>query len=216
MVVRSATKIAFLAAFSTAGWAAGLEVRVLDRDGAPVPGVVVVAEPRDGSPAAPPPEGVAMTQRNLSFQPEILVVQAGTSVSFPNEDAVKHHVYSFSPAKTFELPLYSGTEHPPEVFDTPGLVTLGCNIHDSMLGYVLVTASPHFGKTAPDGVLFLEGLDPGAYAVTIWHPRIRTKEPELVREAQVEAIGTTVVSFRLTRALKAHAAENPTSRWSDY
>jgi plastocyanin len=199
------------------GAAAGdLEVLVTDRAGRPVPAVVVAAEPEDGAPAAggalQPRE---MAQRNLTFEPEVLVVQTGTAVSFPNQDAVKHQVYSFSPAKTFQLSLYSGNEHPPETFERAGVVTLGCNIHDSMIGYVFVTDSPYFGKTADDGRLRLTDLPAGPYRVTIWHPRI--KEPESDLTADVELTDQAVtLAFALERKLKPERSNNPTQRWSDY
>lgn len=194
---------------------AGLRVHVEDRDGNPLGGVVVVAEPADGRRVPSGTPGRArMNQRNLSFEPEVLVVRTGTPVLFPNEDAVKHHVYSFSPAKTFELSLYSGSEHPPETFDHPGLVTLGCNIHDSMIGYVYVTDAPYFGKTDPMGGLELHGIDPGDYEVKLWHPRIRSGEPESERRVAIE--GDTDVRFGLTKKLKPKRSNNPTSRWSGY
>jgi plastocyanin len=92
-----------------------------------------------------------MDQRNREFVPHILVVQVGTWVDFANCDTVSQQVYSFSPAKRFQLPLYRGAVHPPVLFDQPGVVTLGCNIHDSMLGYIYVADSPWFGQTALDG-----------------------------------------------------------------
>ncbi len=69
---------------------------------------------------------------------------------------MSHHVYSFSEAKTFELALYKGNAHPPLVFDRPGVVVLGCNIHDSMLGYILVVDTPHFASTDAAGALSLD------------------------------------------------------------
>lgn len=200
--------------------AGAVEVRVSDRHGEPLQGIVVVAEavdsPARAGSAGGPVDDAQMTQRNLSFEPEVLVVRAGTDVSFPNEDAVKHHVYSFSPAKRFELALYNGTEHPPERFDTPGIVTLGCNIHDSMIGYVYVTDSPHFGKTGEDGAIRLDGLGDGSYRVTIWHPRIKDDEASLTSEVTIAGAGPLVVPFALARKLKPARSNNPTSRWSDY
>jgi hypothetical protein len=81
-------------------------------------------------------------------------------------------VYSFSPARKFELPLYKGTEAPPVKFDKPGVVVLGCNIHDWMLGYVVVLDTPHFAMTDASGRARVENLPPGTYAVRVWHPRL--------------------------------------------
>ena len=81
-------------------------------------------------------------QINLEFVPHVKPVVVGSPVYFPNKDDVRHHVYSFSPAKRFELPLYSGTPAAPVVFDRPGIVAIGCNIHDWMLGYIYVAETP--------------------------------------------------------------------------
>ena len=88
-------------------------------------------------------------QVDKEFTPKVNAILVGTSVIFPNHDNVRHQVYSFSPAKRFELPLYAGVPAQPVVFDTPGVVVLGCNIHDWMVGYVYVSESPYFAKTAP-------------------------------------------------------------------
>jgi len=128
--------------------AASLSITVTDRAGNPVAGAVAVAMPTGMSippgsrvkrvePIDAPP--VVMDQRELQFVPSILPVHTGTPVVFPNSDPVAHQVYSFSPAKRFALGLYRGQQHAPIVFDRPGVVVLGCNIHDNMLGYIYVT-----------------------------------------------------------------------------
>ena len=130
-----------------------LHVKVVDDRGEPVERVAVYAVASD--PCAPRRRAgyddaaarATMDQAHNAFVPHMLIVQAGTSVLFPNSDIVSHHVYSFSPTKTFELPLYKGNAHPPLLFEKPGLVVLGCNIHDSMLGYILVVDTPHFALT---------------------------------------------------------------------
>ena len=86
---------------------------------------------------------------------------------------MSHHVYSFSETKTFELPLYKGDVYPPVLFDQPGIVVLGCNIHDGMLGYVVVVDTPHFARTNEQGVALIDGVPNGDYAVTVWTPRVR-------------------------------------------
>ena len=101
------------------------------------------------SPALPPapPVHAIMDQVNLAFVPDVLVIPVHSTVQFPNSDAVSHQVYSFSSARQFQLPLYRGKPYPPVTFDQPGIVTLGCNIHDNMLAYIVVTAAPFFGRT---------------------------------------------------------------------
>jgi len=111
-----------------------------------------------------------MDQRNSAFVPGVLVVQAGTTVSFPNSDKVRHQVYSFSPAKPFELPLYEGTPLAPVRFDRAGVVVVGCNIHDWMIGYIVVVDTPHFAKTDAQGRVRVD-VPAGRYRLTAWHAR---------------------------------------------
>lgn len=155
---------------ATAATSATLEVTVKDAKGAPVEDAVVWAMPAKGS-ATPAPRRreAAIAQKDKTFIPMVTVIQAGTPVLFPNQDPIRHHVYSFSPAKTFEIKLYAGTPVAPIVFDKPGDVVLGCNIHDHMLAYVFVVDTPFFGKTAKDGRARLEGLAAGEYELAAWH-----------------------------------------------
>lgn len=111
-----------------------------------------------------------MDQRDSNFAPGVLPVQVGTLVAFPNSDTVQHQVYSFSPAKPFELPLYSGTPLEPVRFDRPGVVVVGCNIHDWMIGYIVVLDTPYFGKTGEDGQATLRA-PAGRYLLRVWHAR---------------------------------------------
>lgn len=148
--------------------AAPLEVRVLDGDGQPVPGAVVSLH---SDATRPVPGRSVMDQRNTAFEPGVLVVQAGTAVSFPNSDTVRHQVYSFSPAKPFELPLYSGTPPEPVVFDQPGIVVVGCNIHDWMIGWIVVLDTPLHARSGADGKARLEAPE-GDYQLRAWHPRL--------------------------------------------
>ena len=126
--------------------AASVIARVADSAGAPVFEAVVYLVPTGAKPAVTPRPGV-MDQANKEFLPLVVPVQLGASVSFPNKDNIRHHVYSFSPAKVFQLKLYSGTPSKPLVFDKPGVVVLGCNIHDWMVGYIYVVDTPYFAKT---------------------------------------------------------------------
>jgi plastocyanin len=154
----------------TSARSATLAVEVRNPEGAPVRDAVVSLVPSGH--AAPAVHGATavMDQRNLSFNPQLLVVQAGTRVAFPNSDNVRHHVYSFSPAKPFELKLYTGNHAASELFDQAGVVTVGCNIHDWMLGYIYVVDTPWFGKSDDNGQLLLDGVPPDTYTLTLWHP----------------------------------------------
>jgi plastocyanin len=197
--------------------AAGLSVTVVSATGAPLPDAVVIAEPAAGAARPPPGQKAVMDQRNLMFVPDVLVVQTGTAVDFPNSDQVRHQVYSFSGAKTFQLALYAGRAHAPVLFDRPGLVTLGCNIHDHMLGYIYVTDSPWYGRTGADGTLRLRELAPGEYTLRVWHPLQDESEPPLSATLRLADGSSGSASLRLTRPLRPplhhHGADK---RWEDY
>ena len=176
--------------------AGALRVSVVDDHGQPVERVAVYAVPsRPLSPASAP--NATMDQAHNAFVPHVLIVQTGTSVLFPNNDVVSHHVYSFSEPKTFELPLYKGNPHPPLVFDRAGVVVLGCNIHDSMLGYILVVDTPHFAATDALGSVTLDALPADDYSLRVWTPRLRPGDLPAARTVKVEADGTQTVSFKL-------------------
>jgi plastocyanin len=173
--MRIATLLAVLSLASAAALAQTAEIaaRVVDEQGRPVADAVVVAVPSDGSLRLParPREGV-VDQVDKEFTPKVTAVLVGTSVSFPNNDNVRHQVYSFSPAKRFELPLYAGVPAQPVVFDKAGVVVLGCNIHDWMVGYVYVSESPYFAKTGKDGRALIGELPPREYVVRVWHAQL--------------------------------------------
>ena len=128
-------------------------VTVLASDGTPVVDAAVILEPEGHVPPhRSAPRAAVMDQQNRRFVPEVLVVDLGAVVNFPNSDSVSHEVYSFSTPKRFQLPLYKGQPHAPVIFEKPGLVALGCNIHDQMAGYILVTESPFHDETDEHGV----------------------------------------------------------------
>lgn len=149
--------------------AAPVNIELRDASGQPLADVVVRAESLDAAPGATAGARAIIDQRQRRFVPRVSVIRRGTVVKFPNSDNVRHHVYSFSAAKTFDLRLYAGLDAPPVVFDRAGLVVLGCNIHDSMVAFVAVVDTPHFGLTAADGRVALE-LPRGRYRIRAWHP----------------------------------------------
>src|SRR5438105_7653048 len=151
--------------------AGSLEVIVKDDKGRPGSDAVAYAVAAGAASAAPKKQAV-VDQRDKQFVPYVTAVQVGTAVIFPNSDNIRHHVYSFSPAKRFELPLYAGVPAEPVLFDKPGIVVLGCNIHDWMIGYVYVSESPYFAKTGADGKALLAELPPRVYTVRVWHPQL--------------------------------------------
>lgn len=179
--------IALLTLAAPAAHAVELAVQVHTPDVRPLAQVVVMVDPLPAPDTAPPaPADAVIDQVNRSFDPFVSVVRTGTEVAFPNRDDIRHHVYSFSEAKTFELPLYKGTPAEPVVFDRAGIVTLACNIHDWMLAYLYVTDARWFDVTGNDGTVTLDLPDHDAYRVTIWHPSLGPDGPgrtvELVRD----------------------------------
>lgn len=153
-------------------FAAALAVRVVGLDGAAVADAAVVADPM--AKAIPNKRASAIVeQRDRELMPYLTIVRSGTAIEFPNRDPIKHHLYSFSPAKPFEIKLYAGKPMQPVIFDKPGEVALGCNIHDWMEAYVYVVDSPYFAKTGASGEATLEGIPPGQYQVRLWHPRLK-------------------------------------------
>lgn len=154
-----------------AAHAAELEVAVHDLGDAPLQDAVVYAEPV-GSPAAMSHEvaHARIDQVNKEFVPLVTVVRTNTEVSFPNSDNFRHSIYSFSQPKSFTTKLYSGKQAPPVLFDKPGLVVLGCNIHDMMAAWVVIVDTPYFTKTGANGTGLLKGLEPGDYRVSVWYP----------------------------------------------
>jgi len=135
-------------------------------------GAVVVARALGGQQAERPmPEKLAMTQINRQFEPFILAVPLNVPVEFPNRDSTAHHVYSFSPAGSFELPLYKGETPAPITFTQTGVVPLGCNIHDWMIGYIYVVDSPFYTQLANSAARF-DDLPGGDYEISIWHPAL--------------------------------------------
>ncbi|SEL31299.1 hypothetical protein SAMN05216359_107185 [Roseateles sp. YR242] len=156
--------------------AAPWTLQVKDSSGAPLAGAVVAVELKGQGSHAPPGTSAQMAQRDRQFQPGTLVVQTGTAVNFPNFDTVRHHVYSFSPIRRFELKLYAGTPAEPVVFDKPGIAQLGCNIHDKMTARIIVVDTPLFATTDAQGQAKLD-LPPGQHQVVFWHSRLGNDAP---------------------------------------
>ena len=151
---------------------AAVTVEIRDARGAPVADAVASLVPLVyAPPIRPPAEPVVITQEGEEFRPYVTVVPTGSRVSFPNRDKVQHHVYSLSKPKSFEIPLYRGEAKEPVLFEQPGVVTLGCNIHDWMVAYVVIVATPYFGRSDAQGTLSIERVIPGRYRLEVWHPR---------------------------------------------
>lgn len=195
--------------------AASLSVSVSDAAGKPVEGAVVFLEPVGGQPAPAVAQATSvMDQIGKRFVPRVLVVPVGALVSFPNSDNIRHHVYSFSDAKRFELPLYAGTPAEPVRFPQAGVVTLGCNIHDWMRGYIVVVPTALFALTGVEGIARIEVMPPGPWRVMGWHPDVAGQSP--ASGPEVSAAGaamTAAVTLDLKRKLQLRRA--PAARASD-
>jgi plastocyanin len=179
-----------VAALAPAARAADAAFLVVDARNKPVMDAVVTAYPagfKADQIRFPWPQ--AMDQHNLQFDPFVLIVPVGANVSFPNRDAVRHHVYSFSPAKVFELKLYGKDETRAVRFDHAGVVALGCNIHDGMVAFIKVVDTPFAAKTDDKGQVVLKGLPAGQVQVRVWHPYLKGPANEIVRTVAVPASG---------------------------
>jgi len=164
--------------FAGQAFAADLTVTVKGEDGAPLPDAVVLVHTAGAAGMAGPIHyswPIVMTQQNISFNPYVLIVPVGSTVSFPNKDKVRHHVYSFSAAKKFELKLYGQQEERTVTFDKAGIVPLGCNIHDTMIGYIYVADTPFAAKTNAAGEAVIHGLPGVAGTLSVWHPDMKAK-----------------------------------------
>lgn len=186
--------------------AARLSAEVVDGQGQPLANAVLTLRGPAG-PASVATQAI-MDQRSQQFAPTVLAVRSGTAVVFPNSDNIRHHVYSFSLAKRFELRLYQGTPSEPVTFDKPGVVVLGCNIHDWMLGYVYVTDDPWFAVTDEKGRLSLDQLPPGSFTATLWHPQAPDMLPQALGDVQVKGV---VSEQRFTLAMQLPATNTSPS-----
>lgn len=206
--------LAALLAAPQAG-ASEIAASVTDETGAPVADAVVVAVP-DVPARLPAPKLETIVQEDKEFKPFVKAVLVGTPVAFPNRDDVQHHVYSFSPARAFELKAYLGTPPAPVMFDRPGPVALGCNIHDWMLAYIYVSESPYFALTGADGKVRLGNLPPGKYAVRVWHARLAVPEATTARPIGVAGSGSVETAWSVKLKRDARIRRAPTRSGGGY
>ena len=177
--------------------ATALEVQVLDGGGKPLAGAAVFLESREAKLAARPVNNLEIVQSARQFQPAVTLVPVGSAVNFPNRDTVRHHLYSFSPVKKFEIKLYVGTPAAPVLFDQPGIAALGCNIHDNMAAWVVVVETPYYGLSGADGKLSLARLPPGSYHLRTWHPGLAPGVPALDQPVLITASGSTQAQVKV-------------------
>jgi len=182
--------------------AGSILVTVKDGQGPLVSDAVVYAKP-DKPVVSLEKKHAVIEQRDKQFVPYVTAIQVGTSVTFPNRDSVRHDVYSLSPAKEFELPLYAGIPAEPVTFDKEGFVTLGCSIHDWMVAYIAVLPTPYFQITGKDGRTVLENLPAGQYTVQVWQPLLKGA-PE--KFAQHVDLAEGSIELVIQSRLRTHAA----------
>lgn len=177
---------------------AGVAVAVRGANGAPVRDAVVTIH-LTGRATPPPRAGVndKVDQKNIQFHPFVLVVPANALVAFPNLDTIRHHVYSFSPAKRFELKLYAREQSRSIRFDKPGIVPLGCNIHDQMSAFVAVVDTPWAAKTDAGGNASFGGVPTGQVTIRVWHPYLRAPGNVVTKQINLAAAGARE-SFTVT------------------
>lgn len=174
--------------------------------------IVFVQEPAAGPAAAA--AAATMDQVDKAFVPNVLPIVVGTPVRFPNRDQIHHHVYSFSRAKRFELPLYKGEDAPPVLFDKPGVVKIGCNIHDWMSAVILVLPNQHYAVTNADGSFDLTGLAAGTYTLAAWHAQSREKLADTAQRVEVGS-NDLKLSFKLQLAPSRPRPATRGARWQE-
>jgi hypothetical protein len=192
-VSRRLCQLVFIAAVGLGGLpanASSVGVSVTDRGGRPLADAVVMLVPVSGHLPVRPLSGVEIAQARRLFNPRVTVVTVGTAIAFPNNDTVRHHVYSFSSVKSFELKLYAGVPAEPVVFDKPGVAVLGCNIHDEMVAWVVVVDTPLYARSATGGKALVEGVPAGSYELRVWHPDL--SDPSLATSIPLTVGGTDV------------------------
>ena len=155
-------------------YAATVDITVHSANGKPLAGAVIMID-APGKSTAPIhfTWGTEMAQHNVAFDPHVLIVPVGSTVTFPNRDKVRHHVYSFSKVKSFNLKLYGREAVPSVTFDKTGLVSLGCNIHDAMSGFIMVVDTPYAVQTDASGHVQIMGVPAGGATIRLWHPSVR-------------------------------------------
>jgi plastocyanin len=149
-----------------------------------------------------------MDQKHREFVSHVLAVHAGESVLFPNSDNIQHHIYSFSPANSFEVQLYKDVSPKPIKFDKAGIVVLGCNIHDWMVGYVYVSDAPYVTQTNEKGEWSLN-LPPDDYTVTLWHPNLDTPNNVQIQQLKITTEKSTPIEQKITLKSTSRTGKPP-------
>lgn len=184
-------KIALLSTGLIAGATSAVEIKFTDSDGQPVDSVVVSWSAQNL--VKPSAEPVIIDQVDRAFVPHISLITAGQRVDFPNSDNIRHHVYSFSESNPFEIKLYRNRPVEPILFANAGIVALGCNIHDQMIGYIYVAGKDETALMSNDkGIVNI----PNVKSFQYWHPRMSLTGTQ-VNDAQVSDPQTMTLTLDL-------------------
>lgn len=172
----------WLSLAATPGWAGSLTVKIVDKKGQPVRNAVVTLKARGtAAPSSRAGANYQVRQKDTQFHPFVSVVPVGATVAFPNLDPFRHHVYSFSPAKRFDLKLIAEDQSRSVTFDTPGVVAIGCNIHDRMSAYIFVADTPFAAQTGASGTVTFRNAPDTAFSLQVWHPYLRAPGGSLAK-----------------------------------
>ena len=196
--------------------AADLVVRVAN-GGAAVGDAVVSLVPADGSPRGPAsalPPTTAIDQRDLTFVPYVQVARPGGGAVFRNSDHTRHHVYSFSPAATFEMVLGPGERSDRIPLQEEGVVAVGCNIHDHMIAWLYVSDAPWLARTGTGGDVRFRHVPPGDYRVRVWHPRLDARGETVDRRVTLHDAASRSLDIALR--LRPDARALPDRERADY
>ena len=196
--------------------AGDLDVSFRNADGEPVIDAIIEIV----SPVIPVPDNWdyrgLMDQVDKEFIGNVVTIVRGSYVLFPNNDDIQHHVYSFSDNKSFDLPLYSGTDTEPVLFDVAGVTVVGCNIHDWMLGYIYVGDSHLMAKSNASGLAKINNLSPGEYTFKIWHERARRNEQFSTYQVSIPESGAASVEIELNLGRDRRIRRAPSGSGSSY
>ncbi len=181
--------------------ASELKVVLKTAAGQPVADAVVTLKPAQGEGGSPRATGpYVMAQHDIAFEPHVLIVPVGAEVAFPNRDKMRHHVYSFSAAKRFELRLYGREEARTVRFDKAGVVALGCNIHDRMSGFIVVVDTPYAAKSDASGQAVIKDAPDGPAVLTVWQSELKAPGNAVARSVRLAGGGREALTLDLRPA----------------
>lgn len=196
-IARFFSLLAAWLALQGAAHAADLTVVVTDTAGKPVVDAVAILDAPTSR--APAPGNFTISQKDMQFVPQVLVIPVGSTIEFGNLDPFRHHVYSFSAARKFELKLFGQGETRPVRFDRVGLVAIGCNIHDAMQAFIQVVDTPHAGKSGANGRITLRGVPSGNFKLRVYHPFLRAPGNQLTLSVNTASNLTLPVTVRIRK-----------------